>query len=211
MPQNEIYNSMSLLDERGQPQNFGWSKQTNFFYDPEMSYAPRHKITESDRYIVFSPTHMLVFEIRDDGWLGHMSTSVISLRDKKRTTQVVSSLIPLGGFEMPNSSVSGSARWRRKKMHLDFICMEGGAKIIKVDIPDFGKHRSLRGALVLTENEDSQSLVTNQPWRNEKNAFKYARCSPCYYAEGVMQFSGSEIVFNRGNAWGILDWTRCVR
>jgi len=211
MPQNEICSPLSLLDDKGLPQNFGWSKQAQFFYDPALSYAPRHRITESDRYIVFSPTHMVIFEIRDDGWLGHMSISVISLRDKRRSSQTFSSFLPLGTFKMPQNSTKGSVRWERKKMHLDFIYMEGGSRIIKADIPDFGYHRSLRGALVLSENEGSQSLVTNQPWRNEKSAFRYTRCSPWFIAEGVIQFSGLEIIFTRGNAWGILDWTRIVR
>jgi hypothetical protein len=211
MPQYEICGPLSLLDDKGQPQNFGWSKQAQFFYDPSLSYAPRYRITESDRYIVFSPTHMIVFEIRDDGWLGYTGISVISLKDKKRSTQVFNSFMPLGTFEMPTSSMSGSVRWRRRKAHLDFIRMDTGARIIKTDIPNFGKHRSLRGALVLSEYDDPQSLVTNQPWRNQRNAFKYTRCSPWFYVEGVVQFSGSEIVFTRGNAWGILEWTRCAR
>ena len=99
MPQNEIFSPLSLLDDKGQPQNFGWSKQAHFFYDPALSYAPRHKITESDRYIVFSPTHMIVFEIRDDGWLGYMGISVTSLREKKRSTQTFNSFMPLGTYK----------------------------------------------------------------------------------------------------------------
>ena len=211
MPQFEICSPLSLLDDKGHPQNFGWSKYTNLFYDSALSYAPRHKISESDRYIVFSPTHMVVFEIRDDGWLGHMVVSVISLRDKKRSTQIFRTFIPLGVFEMPASSMTGTTRWRKEKTHLDFFCMEGGVRIIKTEIPKFGRHRSLRGALVLSENEGSQSIVTNQPWRNEKNAFRYMRCSPWFIAEGVIQFGSSEIIFTRGNAWSIFDWNRCVR
>jgi len=69
----------------------------------------------------------------------------------------------------------------------------------------------LRGELVLTEFDDSQSLVTNQQWRNEKNTFRYSSISPCFFVEGVIQFGGTEIIFTRGNAWGILDWNRCVR
>jgi len=211
MPQNEITSPVSLLDDKGQPQNFGWSKQDNFIYDPALSFVPRHRVTESDRYIVFSPTHMIIFEIRDDGWLGHMSISVISLREKKRSTQIYKSIMPLGDYEMPSSSVNGSIRRRVKKTHLDFISMEGGARIIKVDVPKFGRHRSLRGAIVLNEIKGSQSLVACQPWRNEKSAFRYLRCSPWYIAEGVIQFSSTEIFFSRGNAWGIFDWTRSVR
>jgi len=211
MAQNEIFDSLPLLDDKGQPHNFGWSKEAEFIYDPALSYMPRHKITESDRYIVFSPTHMVVFEIRDDGWLGYIGISIISLRDKKRSTQIFNSFLPLGVYQMPESSASGSVRWRKKKMHADFICMESGARIIKVDIPKFGKQRSLRGALVLSENEGSQSLFVNQPWRNEKHTFKYTRCSPWFFVEGVIQFSSLEIIFTRGKAWGIFDWTRCAR
>ena len=211
MPQNEIFCPMSLLDEKGQPQNFGWSRQPHLFYDPALSYAPRHKITESDRYIVFSPTHMFVFEIKDDGWLGNIGITVISMRDKKRSTQQFYTFLPLGAYQMPASSTTGSVRWRKRKVHMDFVCMESGARIIKADLPKFGHQRSLRGALVLSEYEESESLVTNQPWRNEKYAFRYTRCSPWFFAEGMIQFGGTEIIFTRGNAWGILDWVRCAR
>jgi len=162
---------------------------------------------------------MVTLEIKDNGLLGYMGISVISLREKKRTTQIFKSLFPLGSYEMPPDSLAGSARWRKKKFLLDFITMDqsgisraqGGVKIIKIDIPAFGHHKSLRGAVVLNEYGRSESLVTNQPWRNEKNAFRFARCSPCFIAEGVIQLSSSEIIFTRGNAWGILDWTRCAR
>jgi len=211
MPQNEISASLSVLDDQGQPQNFGWSRKPVFFYDPVLVYAPRRKITESDRYIVHTPTHLVVFEIRDDGWLGCMGISIISLREKKRVTQIYGNLFPLGDYELPTSSVSDSVRWRRKKTHLDFISMDNGVKIIKADIPKFGHHRNMKGALILSEPESSQSLVTNQPWRGEKNAFRYSRCSPWYNVEGVIQFGSSEIIFTRGNAWGIFDWNRGVQ
>jgi hypothetical protein len=211
MPQNEIFSPLSVLDDNGQPQNFGWSKNTGFFYDPVLVYAPRRRISESDRYIVHTPTHMVIFEIRDDGWLGYMGISVISLRDKKRSTQIYRTYFPLGTYELPTSSVIGSVRWQRKRSHLDFISMENGVKIIKVDIPKFGHNRSLRGALVLIEPSAAQSLVTNQPWRGENYSFRYTRCCPWYYTEGVIQFGSTEIIFTRGNAWGILDWNRGVR
>jgi hypothetical protein len=211
MPQNEINSPLSVLGDDGQPMNFGWSRQPGFFYDPVLVAAPRHRITETDRYIVHSPTHLVIFEIRDDAWLGYMGISVISLRDKKRSTQTFKTFLPMGTYELPTSSVSGSIKWRRKKTHLDFICMDGGVKIIKTDIPKFGHHRRMRGALVLSEPASAHSLITNQPWRSEKSAFRYTRCSPWYSVEGVIQFGSSEIIFTRGNAWGIFEWNRCAR
>jgi hypothetical protein len=212
MPQNEILASVSVLDDVGKPHNFGWSRQPLFFYDPIMVSAPRHRISEADRYIIQSPTHLVVFEIRDDSWLGYAGITVISLRDKTRSTQTFQSLFPMGVYDLPTSSVTGSVKWHNKRSHLDFISMDGGVRLIMTEIPKWGRrNRSLRGALVLSEPVEPQSLVTNQPWLNESSTFRYARCSPWYTVEGVIQFGSSEIIFTKGNAWGIFDWNRSVR
>jgi hypothetical protein len=212
MSQNEIHSPLSVMGDDGMPMNFGWSRQPELFYDPAMVAAPKYKLTESERYIVHSPTHLVVFEIRDDGWLGQMGVSVISLRDKKRSSQIFRTLLPMGSYELPPGSKTGSVRWhRRKKTLLDFICMEGGARIIKTDILKFGRQRSLRGALVLSEPPNPESLVINQQFRDDKKAFRYTRCSPWFIAEGVIQFGSTEIIFTKGNGWGILDWNRISR
>jgi len=211
MSQSEILRPLSVLGDDGMPMNFGWSRQTGFFYDPALVSAPRHRISESDRYIVHTPTHLIIFEVRDDAWLGYAGISVISLRDKKRSTQIYKTIVPMGTYELPTSSETGSLLWRKKKSHLDFVCMESGARIIKTDIPKFGSKRRLRGELVLSEEPSSQSLITNQSWKNEKSAFRYTRCSPWYSVEGVIQFGGSEIIFTKGNGWGIFDWNRGAR
>jgi hypothetical protein len=211
MTQHEIVEPVSVLDETGRPVNFGWARSPLFFYNPALIRVPHSRIAESDRYIVFSATHMISFEISDNGYLGYIGVSVISLRDKKRSTQAYTIPFPLGSFGCPSNSDAGSTRVQYKNSALDFIVMKGGARIIKVDIPKFGHHRNLRGALVLSEPPGAESMVNNINWRGEKNAFRYFRSSPWYIAEGVMQFGGSELVFTKDNAWGILDWSRGVR
>jgi hypothetical protein len=195
----------------GAPQNFGWSRQPHFFYDFSLSWAPRRKISESDRYIIFNPSHVVILEIRDDGYLGYMGITVISIKEKKRSSQIFQTILPLGSYEMPTESQSGAIHYRRKKMILDFVPMESGARIIKVDIPKFGHTRRMRGELVLTEPNLAESIVHNLPWRNEKYAFRYSRCSPWYTVEGVIQFGSTEIIFSSGKAWGIYDWNRGIR
>jgi len=211
MPQNEIHSAVSVLDDRGAPQNFGWSRQPHFFYDPALVWAPRRKLSESDRYIVYNASHIVLFEIRDDGYLGSLGITVVSTLEKKRSTQVFQTLFPLGSYEMPSGSLSGALRYRRKKLMLDFVPMESKARIIRVDIPKSGHNRSLRGELVLTEPALAESLVCNLPWRDNGNAFRYSRRSPMFSVEGVIQFGRTEIIFPSGNAWGILDWTRSIR
>jgi len=210
MPYNEVQSPVSVLDEQGSPQNFGWARHPHFFYDPALVWAPRRKLSESDRYIVYNPTHMVIFEIRDDGYLGYMGVTVVSLKGKKRSTQIFQTLFPLGTYEMPSESISGAVHYRRKKALLDFVPMEGNARIIKVDIPKFGRS-NLRGELVLTEPPRAESLVCNLPWWANGNAFRYSRRSPVFMVEGVIQFGRTEIIFSGGNAWGILDWNRGIR
>jgi len=211
--QNEIRSALSVVDDSGRPGNFGWSRRPAFFYDPALVWAPRRRIFEADRYLAFSPTHTVAFELRDDGWLGYMGVTVASRREKKRSTSAIQSLLPLGSFGLPPSSQSGQARYRRRGAALDFVPMEGGARIIRADIPRTGDSRGIRGELVLTEPEGgaSESIVCNLPWRSDGSAFRCSRRSPWYTAEGVVQFGTTEIVFAKGNSWGVFDWGRGVR
>jgi hypothetical protein len=209
--QNEICSAVSVLTDTGEPQNFGWSRNPDFFYDSALVWAPRRKLSEADRYIVFNPTHMFIFEIRDDGYLGHMGITVVSLKERKRSTKNFQTFLPLGSYEMPPGSQSGGIRYKRKKAALDFIPMGNGARIIKVDIPKFDHNHGIRGELVLTEPAYAESLVCNLPWRNNRYAFRYSRSSPWYSVEGVIQYGSAQIIFSGGNAWGILDWNRGVR
>jgi hypothetical protein len=212
MPETEIVSPVPALDEAGRPWNFGWARSSCFIYDPAQLRISRRSVRESDRYILFSPTHLVDFEILDDGYLGYLRVSVVSMKDRRRSTHAHVSLFPLGCFDLPKDSDSGSIKFRQERNTLNFAAMDGGVRIIKADIPKFGRHRSLRGEVVLSPPPGAESLVTHMPWRGrEKNAFCYSRRSPWYTVEGVIQFGSTELVFTRGNGWGIFDWNRGVR
>jgi hypothetical protein len=207
----EIDTPRSIVDEFGRPALFGWARSPVFQYDRDLLRPPYRRITEMERYIIFSPTHLMAFEVLDGGTLGYVSISVVSLTDTKRSTQTFMVPYPMGIFNLPPDSDAGATRIKRKKLVVDFSAMEGGSRIVKVDIPRFGRHRSLRGELALRPFPGAQSIVACSPWPREKNAFRYTRSSPWYIAEGVMQLSGTELVFAEGKAWAILDWSRGVR
>ena len=211
MAQTEITEAHSVLDESGRSHNFGWARSPYFIYEPSLLKAPRRSITQSDRYILLSPTHLILFEILDDGYLGYFCVSVASMRDKKRNSKTYMTPFPLGSFALPKDSEADSIIYRQKKIQINFANMEKGVRIIKLEIPGFGKNRGLMGKVVLTPLPDAESMVTHMPWRGEKDAFLYSRRSPCYSAEGVIRFGTTEIVFIQGDGWGILDWTRGVR
>ncbi|MDR3170356.1 MAG: DUF2804 domain-containing protein [Treponema sp.] len=211
MTQVEITAPLPVMDELGKPTHFGWAKVPYLQYNSTLIRVSRRRVNESDRYIIFSPTHLVMLELLDSGYLGYSGISVMSLKDKKRSTQIFNIPFPLGSFEMPQSSETGSVRIQVKKAHVDFIMMKGGFRIIKTDIPTFGHHLRLRGEVVLSVPKGAESLITHMPWRGDKNAFRYARRSPWFTVEGVMQVGSSEVVFTKGKAWGILDWNRGVR
>jgi hypothetical protein len=213
MTDAEITELRPILDRFGRPVNFGWARAPLFEYNPSpFGGASRTRITEADRYLIFSATHQIVFEVSDDGYMGHMGISIVSIKDHHRSTQNFDSLFSLGRFALPPDSEEGSIKIRERNAALDFILMKGGIRIIKVDYPRFGHHRYLRGEVVLSPAfPKAQSIVTVSPCRRDKFAFRYFRCSPWFITEGVMQFGTTEIYFTRDNAWAVYDWKREVR
>ena len=211
MPQTEVTELTPALNELGRPQNFGWARFPLFSYERNLLMVPRRRISESDRYVLVSPSHTVVFEVLDDGYQGYMWVTVASLKDKKRSTHALRSAFPLGAFNLPENSDSGSIKFKQKKDYLNFSAMDKGIRIIKVDIPKFSRNRSLRGEVVLIPPPQAQSLVTNIPWRASPDAFCYSRRSPWYSVEGVIQLGTTELVFTKGSGWGIFDWNRGVR
>lgn len=212
MPQTEITEPVSVLDKAGRPQNFGWARSSILSYDHNLLSAPHRSISEGDRYVLVSSSHVVCFEILDDGYLGYHFLSVVPLREKTCFSKTLLTNFSLGCLDLPINSDIGSIKFKQKKGLINFACMDGGVKLIKVDIPDFSRHQGLRGEVVLTPPPGAESLLTNMTWwRKKGEAFLLSRKSPWYFAEGVIQFGSSDLVFTRGEGWGIFDWTRGVR
>jgi len=211
MPQTEITASIPALDEIGRPQNFGWARFPCFIYDPAIVRAPRRRVSEGDRYVLISNSNLVIFELLDDGYLGYLFVSVVSLGSSKHSTHAYITPFSLGSFDLPRDSDSDSIKFRQKKAILNFANMEGGVRLIKADIPKFNHGYNLRGQVVLTPPPEAESLVTHMPWRGARDAFSCIRRSPWYSAEGVIQFGIEELVFTKGNGWGIFGWSRGVR
>ena len=210
MGQKEITSTVPVLTDTGVPCNFGWARHPYFIYEPVLNIAPRRSVFESERYIMVSPTHMIIAEIFDNGYLGYVGVTLVSLRDRERFTQKWVTPFPLNRFELPKSSEEGNVRVQEKNFLFNFVIMEKGVRIVKIDIPRFSSRRSLRGELVLTPPLSAEPLVTNMHWK-EKYSFRCSRRSPYYLAEGVLLHGTGEIVFSGGNSWGIYEWNRGVR
>jgi hypothetical protein len=211
MEQLELTSPVSIFDDSGQLCNFGWARNPFFHYNPILLHTPRRAISESERYIIFSPTHLFLFELCDAGVFGHLFICAVSLLDKTIIGKFEKLSFPMGMLNLPNQS-EGSVIKRMVESNLvEFVCVEGGGRIIKVDAPQLGRNNRLRGEVILLTQEDEQSISVNSPWRQRKERFQLIRCAPCYSVEGVMQFENTSIIFNRGRAWGIYEWLRMAR
>ncbi|MDR1908613.1 MAG: DUF2804 domain-containing protein [Spirochaetaceae bacterium] len=209
--QAEIGSPRDALDELGRPVNFGWARRPLWNYDPLLLRSPARRVSASDRYLIQMPGCIMTLQVSDSGITGYVGITIISLKDKTRSSQTYTIPFPLGAMELPGSSETGRVRIQTKHYLLDFSAMEGGARIIRADFPKFGRHRFLRGELVLNPPPEAESLVTHMPWRRGKNAFALLRRSPCYAVEGIMQFGGQELLFPQGKSWGLYEWRREVR
>ncbi|MDR0383677.1 MAG: DUF2804 domain-containing protein [Spirochaetaceae bacterium] len=211
MTQTEITAPVSIFNELGDLCNFGWARGPFFHYDRSLLWTPRRLISESERYVIFSPTHLFAFEIWDTGIFGHISISAVSFLDKKISGKFEKCLLPMGTLELPNQSENTVIKKTVNDNLMEFICVEDGGRIIKVDAPRINRGNRLRGEVVLTAQGGSQSIATLSPWRRQKDSFQLIRCSPWYAVEGVMQFENTPLLFNRGRSWGIYEWTRTAR
>jgi hypothetical protein len=211
VPQHEIVEEGPLLDEAGQLRVSGWARRPLLSYDRSAIAAPLGRIKERDAYSVFTKDFAVTFSVADNGYAGIVSASVLDFVGRRHSTEAYVVPFPLGSFALPASSEKGDLRIRHKKGSLDFAVMSGLSRIVKVDFPDFDHGSGLRGALVLTETSGAESIVTATPFGKKKEAFSYSRMSPCFSAEGVMQYGDEELLFPKGESFAVLDWSRGVR
>jgi hypothetical protein len=223
MAQREITEPVEVLNAEGRADTFGWSRSLVFNYDPAVLRNLPLMNTSQDRYILFSPSHVLIFEALDEGIYGTVNIHLLTLKEKAVLSHSRHFNFPLGSLGLPPRSDTGDVKVPLKRGFVEFAAMNGGPRLVKVDIPSFANYRSLRGVVVLSPPDapgglnapvpppGEESLLTCLPWRGEKNAFRLARRSPWYSAEGVVQVGGQNIPFVKDRAWGIFEWSRGIR
>jgi hypothetical protein len=210
LAQNEFRADAPLLDRTGRLARAGWARHPYLAYERDAVAAPIRRIKEWDYYCVCARDCAVAFTVADNGYIGLISASVLDFAAGTQATDSYVIPFPLGALSLPASSLAGDVRVRHQSGAVDFALMEGGARIIKVDLPKFNHGAGLRGALVLTPPPDAESIVTAIPWAGKPKAFYYNRKLNCLAAEGMMMLGGKEYGFSRDSACGCLDWGRGV-
>lgn len=206
--QREIEEPCDVLNTAGVPCESGWARETGekriFNFSPSRLWTPTRFWTEQETYIIFSNSFLFVFERCDNGLFSFLHISAVSLLDKHISSKTINIPVFFGGFNII-----------QKNKLLEFIIMENRTRIIKVDIPQIGHNRRLRGEVVLFEPHESgitaQSLSLISNWASENKRFKMIRSSPWWSVEGVMQFENIDMPFLPGRAWGVYYSTKMAR
>ncbi|GHV19244.1 hypothetical protein FACS189494_00310 [Spirochaetia bacterium] len=209
MTQIEIEHPVSVFDELGKVNYFGWARSDLFNFNSDLIWTPRRLITESERFMVFTQTHLFIFEINDSGLLGWLNIAAVSLIDKKISIKNEIIPFPMGGLEL--SSSGSLIQIKIKKSLIEFISLEDGNKILKIDINDMSHNNRLRGEVVLFKPDNAQALSVNLPLQRREECFQLLCSSPWYEVEGVMQFENVDILLSKRRAWGIHESIRLAR
>ena len=135
---HEITNRQSLLDERGELREPGWSRRMVQQYRRKMIKAPRLRIKEWDYYLVMGDGFAGAFTISDNGYIGLQSVSLLLFDDvpnslrKRQTgdgsakspvwehTETILKPFPMGKLKLPEDSHSGSTQFEDKRLWMSF-------------------------------------------------------------------------------------------
>ena len=208
MRNHEVTKVQSLLDEKGNLREPGWSRHMVWQYDRKMIKAPAFRIKEWDYYLVLGKDFGAAFTISDDGYIGLQSVSLLLFGDKPwEHTETVLKPFPLGKLKLPPNSSSGPTRYEDKRLKMRFDVSEG-KRLIRCLYKDFNDGKPLKCDLELRQ-PDMESMVIATPW-DKNHAFYYNQKINCMRASGWIEYDGRKYEFNPDCDFGTLDWGRGV-
>ena len=205
---HEVTRVQPLLREDGSLTEPGWSRKLLQVYDRNAIRAPKMRIKEWDYYLVLNDGFAGAFTLSDDGYIGLQSVSLLNFREGWEHTETILNALPMGKFNLPASSDSGTIRYDDGRLAMTFWKGEG-KRAIACRFRNFKDGKTFRCRIEL-EQPDMDTMVIATPWKEKKNAFYYNQKINIMRASGWMKFDGKEYVFNRETDFGTLDWGRGV-
>lgn len=209
MRNHEVTTSQYLLNEQGEIAEPGWAKEQIWNYRRKMIKAPAFRIKEWDYYLVLNEKFAGAFTIADNGYMGLISVSLISLAEDHpwEHTESITTLAPMGKFHMPETSSVGNVSYKDDRIHIKFLVKEGQRRIL-CKFKDFYEGKPLTCDIMLNQ-PPMDSMVIATPW-DKKHAFYYNQKINCMNASGSMTYDGKTYKFNPTTDFGTLDWGRGV-
>ena len=207
--QNEIKAKSKLLDKNGNLFQAGWAKGLILDYNRDDIKAPKYKIKEWDYYCILSEKAGAAFTIADNGYLGFVSVTLLDFETPAEFSNSIITPFPMGSFNLPATSEIGNTVFENDKISLKFI-KENEIRTIAVSFHNFYDKKILEGTIVLHQPDMLETMVIATPFPKNKKAFYYNQKINCMTAEGKLKHGDKEIIFEKENSFGVLDWGRGV-
>ncbi len=207
-PQKRITEEGRLLDEKGQLMKHGWSEHPLLGYDrSDVHFLNRLRVKEWDSYSFGNEEWQISVSFADNSSTGVFSASVTNLRNGVSKTAVFTERLPLGGYEMPNTSTFGDIVYRSKVASAN-ITLGQNERRIMIRWPNFDDVRELYITAAFHQpHDDNLSCVI--PFRS-KSEFLYSHRMFCMPVSALVRLGGIETHFEKETTLGFYCWSRGV-
>lgn len=204
--QREIKKIQPLLNEKGHIINPGFAKSMLWEYHKKDVKASKIKLKEWDYYLINNDDYAIAFTIADNAYIGFVSVTFLDFNSKEQDMYSKMKILPMGKFNMPESSLEGDVSYQDKDIELIYK-LENDKRIIICHIPKFKGNKPLSCRIELSDIP-KESMVIATPFKENKKAFYFNQKINCMKANGTIEYDNREIKFKDAN--GVLDWGRGV-
>jgi hypothetical protein len=210
--QNELTQPFPLLDNKGQLQQVGWSRQPLLDCNLEKAHFYPFRalqflrIKRWDYYSIFTPRRFFSATVADLGYAGNIF--VYTLDFETGALHEEGLIIPLGkGIRLPRNSQEGETYYSGQGATLRFQA-QPGCRIVTVDWPKFHGGRGIKADIRLDYpfGQESMNIVIPIPGKR----FYFNRKVNCLPAVGTIQYGDEREDLQPDRCLGGLDWGRGV-
>ncbi len=205
--QHEIVTRAPLLNKEGNIAEQGWARSLISEYRRSDIKASPLRIKEWDYYIVSNDSYALALTIADNGYMGLISASVLDFEKPWEKTTSVMTLMPMGKYALPETSLCGTTYYADKRVKMKFSARDGQRRL-SCAFNKFLGDEALNADIVLTDLP-KESMVIATPFEKPRT-FYYNQKINCMRASGSMHLNGKTYVFGPEDSFATLDWGRGV-
>lgn len=210
--QNEITQTMDLLDSDGLLHQAGWARFPYWRYDRSQIKASWLRIKEWDYYYVLSPDlkRGVTLTVSDLGYIGLMAICWLDFENNQYVQ--VDDLVPLTAGKLGLGADSNEAElsFESKKLSIS-LSVRSGKRRLSFDAPRLRTadgRVGLEGELDLDQGPNLESVNIATSWAERRTAFYYNRKINCMPARGRVTVGGTPYEFQPERDMGALDWGR---
>ena len=200
-----LKNKKPVFDENGEVKFGGWSKTPLFEYNKE-NYGTLNKLVEKDSYYISNDEMEFFISVETAGSELDIKLVLIDLKTKEVARDSISKKLWLDSVALPHSPNSGEFRYSDKKLALTITNTVDG-NYIKCDFIDFDNYKNLFVKVKISDTA-GESMNIIAPFDKKPKCFYYKKYVPCFTADGVVRFGGTDYNLDKNNSRVFLEQSR---